>query len=165
MPIKLNRCYDNHHDVIYKINGEVASPHEVVDRLALLGVDIRPAQLQFIVSKHRVPKAYLGLLEYNDETSDTPTSYYVADNHEEEINLTEVRIDVDIYMVAGKVDHSEYYWNGHKYLRLQSLCDDLESSGVKLAKMQLRNCIHREIPSHVSQKYPNLEINKKIINA
>jgi hypothetical protein len=165
MLIKLSKCYDNHHDVIYKINGEVIDSHEVVSKLALLGVDIKPAQLQFITTKHRVPKAYSGLLEYDDETSDTPTSYYVADDHDEEVNPTEVHIDVDIYVVAGKIDHSEYTWNGHKYIRLQSLCDDLESAGVKLARMQLRNCIHREIPSHVSRKYPNLEINKKIINA
>lgn len=165
MPIELIRCYDNQHNVIYKINEEVVDQSEIVGRLAKLGVVMKPAQLQFITTKHKIPKAYSGLLEYTDKTTDIPTSYYVPSDTETEANTTDVHIDVDIYVVDGKIDHSEYTWKGHRYLRLQALCDDLESAGISLAKMQLRNCIHRGIPRHVSQKYPNLTIDNKIIKA
>lgn len=166
MSIILNKEYveiGNHKIECYTVDGEIiADSKELPAYLKSKGIDIRPAQLQFITTKHRVPKDIYDKykLEYNDLVSKIPTRYptnpEVCNPIENTDNLI---IRVIIYKVGDSIDHCDYRVDNKVYIRLSNLCKDLHSKGFHFSSMQqLRNCIHRGISNSIKTRYPNLQI-------
>ena len=60
MSIVVNKEYreiENRKIECYTLNGElILDPPELINKLQASGVDIRPAQMKFIATKHKVPK-------------------------------------------------------------------------------------------------------------
>ena len=166
MSIIINKEYreiENHRIECYTIDGElVLDLSELINKLQSKGIEIRPAQMKFITTKHKVPKDIYEKygLQYNDKVSSIPTEYPTEDIPTNPIeNPDPLIIKVKVYKVGGIIDHCDYQVGDKKYIRLRNLCKDLNELGFHFSSMQqLRNCIHRGISNNLKSRYPNLTI-------
>lgn len=171
MSIVVNKEYreiENRKIECYTLNGElILDPTELITKLQANGVDIRPAQMKFIATKHKVPKDLYEKygFQYNDRVSGIPTDYPSEDIHYDPIeNPDPLTIEVRAYKVGGVIDHCDYQVGNKRYIRLHKLCEDLNKLGFHFTSMQqLRNCIHRGISDNLRAKYPNLTVSIETI--
>lgn len=171
MSIVVNREYreiENHKIECYTLDGElILDPTELITKLQSKGINIRPAQMKFIATKHKVPRELYEKygFQYNDKVSGIPTEYPTEGTSCDPIeNSDSLVIQVRIYKVGGFVDHCDYQVDDKRYIRLGKLYKDLDELGFHFSSMQqLRNCIHREISNNLRARYPNLTISTEII--